>query len=192
MVHKTRLAVSFFIVSAVSLLLIAVLFFIVKDNRQTVSPAEQIAMPGQPFTVENFRYTVTNVHESSTVVQGIDIFASTTTAREGAKFVVFDISAENIGKERGYVNKGSMFVTDSEDRKFDVAGGKDKVFRESPAIDPGLTAEFIDFYVEVPQDAQGLVLHITSAGLFSSEEARSSLEPAGAQNSTASPASAGS
>jgi len=176
MVGKTRLAVSFFIVTAVSLLLIAVLFFIVKDNRPTASPAEQIVMPGQPITVESFRYTVTNVHENNTVTQGIGIFASQAVAREGAKFVIFDVSIENIGKEKGYVNKGVMFVTDSEDRKFDVAGGRDKVFRELPAIDPGLTAEYVEFYVEVPENVQGLMLHIKGTGFLSGAEGKFYLE----------------
>jgi len=174
MVGKSRLAFSFFITAAVSLLLISVVLFLL--NHPANQPVQQIAVPGKPFTVENFRYTVTNVHENNSVMQGIDIFASKTIAREGAKFVIFDISIENLGKERNYPNKGSLFVTDEEDRKFDVAGGRDKVFRESPAIDPGLTAEFVGFYVEVPQDAQGLVLHIPGQAFLSSEEGKTYLK----------------
>jgi hypothetical protein len=176
MVHKTRLVVSFFILVSVSLLLIAVFLFLVKTDHPTNVPEEQIALPGQPITVENFRYTVTNVHENNSVTQGVSIFASQTVAREGAKFVIFDVSIENMGKEKGYVNKGVMFVTDSEDRKFDVAGGRDKVLRELPAIDPGLTAEYVEFYVEVPENVLGLMLHIKGTGFLSSAEGKFYLE----------------
>lgn len=172
MVHKTRLAVSFFITLSVSLLLIAVFLFLVKTDHPTGVPEEQIVLPGQPMSMENFRYTITNVREANEVTQGVGIFASKTTAREGAKFVIFDALIENIGKEKGYVSKGIMFVTDSEGRKFDVAGGRDKVFRENPAIDPGLTAEYVEFYVEVPENVQGLMLHIKSTGFLSSQEAK--------------------
>ncbi|MDO8339937.1 MAG: DUF4352 domain-containing protein [Candidatus Burarchaeum sp.] len=178
MVGKTRLAFSFFITAAVSLLLISVVLFLLKADNPDNQPEQQIAVPGQPFTVENFRYTITNVHETDSVMQGIAMFASTTTARAGAKFVIFDISIENLGKEKSYPNKGSLFVTDDEGRRFDVAGGRDKVFRESPTIDPGLTAEYVDFYVEVPEDAQGLVLHMPGQALLSRDEGKSYLENA--------------
>ncbi len=182
MVGKIRLAFSFFILAAVSLLLISVVVFLLKTDNPANRPVQQIAAPGQSFTVENFRYTVANVHENDTVMQGIDIFASKTTARTGAKFVIFDLSVENLGKEKAYPNKGIMFVTDDEDRRFDVAGGRDKVFRESPAIDPGLTAELVDFYVEVPQDAQDLILHVPGQAFLSAEEGKSYLENAKTAN----------
>ena len=132
-----------------------------KSTTQTQTTLHQF---NEEFNVESLLVVVKNLERSESVEDGY----TGEKARSGAEYVIFDISIKNNGKTPEIFYNGNMKVFDSEEREFNVAGGIDNDGRRitNRDIQPGLTADYKRFYVEVPKDANGLVLEIYENGVW--------------------------
>lgn len=139
-------------------------------SAQTQSLGQAVALQGHQindtFEVGSLTVRVSKLR-NSTVVLDRD-FGSATRARTGAEYYIFDVSVTNNGKTSDLFYSGNLKVIDSQGREFDVAGGSDASGRiiTDTDIQPGLSANYRDFYAEVPKDATGLVLAIYENGVW--------------------------
>lgn len=109
---------------------------------------------GTPFKLGDLEITVKNVRQKTTVGSGYFI----ENAREGAKYVVFDAEVKNNGKNSDSFSTSRIKAYDEQERKFDVALSYASNERIYDSIEPGLKANYFDFYIEVPQETQRLRL----------------------------------
>ncbi|PIO01715.1 hypothetical protein COX86_00160 [Candidatus Micrarchaeota archaeon CG_4_10_14_0_2_um_filter_60_11] len=109
---------------------------------------------GTPFKLGDLEITVKNVRQKTTVGSGYFV----ENAREGAKYVVFDAEVKNDGKESYSFSTNRIKAYDEQERKFDVALSYASNERIYDSIEPGLKANYVDFYVEVPQETPKLQL----------------------------------
>ena len=104
--------------------------------------ASTIFHEGDTFIVGELQYQVLNIREQDSV--------SYAQARSGSRFVVFDVHVDNVGDESDSVSSLNMKVYDTQNREYDVAGG-DQVGRGGTNIQPELSEDYRNFYVEVAE-----------------------------------------
>ena len=125
---------------------------------------KKIYATNEAFVVGDLTLIVKNVRKQTTVGYG-------TVARTGAKFIVFDVDVKNTGKKSTSFISGDITAVDSQEREYDVAGGnKDKTGRYLDSkIQPGLSTQFVEFYVEVPQQVNALRLKVVDNYIWASD-----------------------
>jgi hypothetical protein len=129
---------------------------------------------GEPVTVGDFTYTVTNA-------QRVDRLEDPTGLQEPmtGSFVVVDFTFANNGDDPATVSDSGMYVYDDQGRQFETDADaalylpQDKSIFILDRVNPGLTQDVETVY-SVPPDATGLQLEVTS-GFFASESARIAL-----------------
>ncbi|MEK6953571.1 MAG: DUF4352 domain-containing protein [Candidatus Micrarchaeota archaeon] len=172
------------VISVILLLSAAVAMFPYQEFADSMNANATTKTPiyslGEKFMVGSMQLTVPLASKADFVLEG----KTGKEARIGAVFYVFEVTVENQGKGSVSFGTSNLKVRDENSREFDVGGCEDKLRGGKSIgerIEPGLSADYINCYVEVPENTKVVLLEINE-GYFSGVGARVDLSRAETQN----------
>ncbi|MFH1257967.1 MAG: DUF4352 domain-containing protein [Candidatus Micrarchaeota archaeon] len=172
------------VISAILLLSAAVAMFPYAEFSSSMNSNVTDKTPpykiGDNFMVGSMQISVPSAVKADSIIAGNTV----KNARAGAVFYIFEAIVENRGKSSVSFGASNLKVRDENGRVFDVGGCEDKLrggMSIGERIEPGLSADYANCYVEVPENTEVVLLEI-SEGYFSGVGARVDLSDTETQN----------